>query len=930
MGKKMTFKKYQEMVEEQAQAMLNTLAFAATGKLDIEVEIPEGIDVLTDLAIGFSYLIDDMRELVAEQARARFELEQRVAERTQELEKALAELQTVQRRYVREQWQSYATMDLLPEVDETWLPIMAEAVQSQQTIQNGKGGHQTTLAIPIRYSDEVIGVMGFGDDDLIEWQEEDITAVEAVIEQVGLALENQRLFDQTQTALAETEALYRASAELSRTQTYEELLTAMRRHTLLGGHTPHVSLNYFDRPWTGMQRPERVNVLARYNQLSTTNMPVQYEVEHFVSANTVLQRDAPTFIEDVAQDSRLDEPLRLLLQELFSAVSTLFVPLVVSGQWVGFIHAVYHKPTSFPDTEMRRLMALAGQAAVVAQTIRLLEETQNLLESEQRQRRIADTLVKAAARMTGVLDEEEIRYILIDEINGLIRPDQISLYEWSEENDYLRLSHRLLAAPDDSEDNYELKQLITREERPDLWAVLQNNEPLLEAARRTEAYFREHYCLPWLVGGKVAGLIEAYHTARFLAIRDVDQRAAEDMVRQADLRIQNARLFAQSRRRAEELTILNEMGRNLTVTRDVNEVVENIYTYTNRLMDAQNFYVALYHPGNNSITFPLAREEGEEIELTSRPFGEGATEYVIQSGQPLLIEDGVAQWLENHGFSPAGAVAQSWLGIPLTIGNEVIGAIAVRSSAPSIYDINHQNLLIAISGQSAIAIQNARLFAQTQEQLADLTTIQQTTSGLTAANNLEGAINVLLPQVTTAVQADSARLFLIEGENGIRVGMYPHQPDEAVHLTIPLAKHPEIQKVVETRQPIATSLNDPHLPEQTRQIFLATGLTAMAVIPLVGGEGMMGVLLVGTHQAEKVFDLDEIGLLQTLADQATIAFERVRLLEDAQRRARREQLLREITEHVRGSADVDTIMKTAVQEIGRALGRETFIRLAGE
>jgi GAF domain-containing protein len=679
-----------------------------------------------------------------------------------------------------------------------------------------------------------------------------------------------------------------------------------------------------------MQQPERVNVLARYSQLSATDMPSQYEVTHFISADTVLRRDAPTFIGNVVQDERLTESLRQLLQQLFGAVSTLFVPLVVSGQWMGFIHAVYHEQTQFSDAEMRRLMSLAGQAAVVAQSIRLLEETQGLLESEQRQRRIADTLVQAAARMTGILDEQEIRHILIDEINSLIRPDQVSLYVWSEDDNCLRLDHRILASPEDTEDDYQPNQSIKPKERPDLWAVFQRNEPLLEAARQTDEYFREHYCVPWLVGGQVAGLIEAYHTARYLAIRDTDQRAVEDMVRQADLRIQNARLFAQSRRRAEELTILNEMGRNLTVTRDVAEVVENIYSYTNRLMDAQNFYVALYHPENNAITFPLARDEGEEIELASRPFGEGATEYVIQSGQPLLIEDGVARWLDDHGFSPAGAVAQSWLGIPLTIGNEVIGAIAVRSSTPYVYDDNHQNLLIAISGQSAIAIQNARLFAQTQEQLADLTTIQQTTAGLTAANNLEGAVNVLLPQVVTAVQADSARLFLVEGENGVRVGMYPPEPDEAVHLIMPLDRHPMLKQAVETGQPVAVSVNDADLPEHTRQVFLATGLTATAVIPLVGGEGLMGLLLVGSHDTEKVFVLDEIGLLQTLADQATIAFERVRLLEDAQRRARREQVLREITGRVRSSADIDTIMKTAVQEIGQALGRETFIRLAGE
>jgi two-component system sensor histidine kinase/response regulator len=120
------------------------------------------------------------------------------------------------------------------------------------------------------------------------------------------------------------------------------------------------------------------------------------------------------------------------------------------------------------------------------------------------------------------------------------------------------------------------------------------------------------------------------------------------------------------------------------------------------------------------------------------------------------------------------------------------------------------------------------------------------------------------------------------------------------------------------------------LDEQAQQAFAATGIQATATVPLRSQEGILGTLAVSSRQPGRIFTADEVNLLQTLADQATIAFERVRLLEEAERRARREQLLREITGRVRSSADVDTIMKTAVQEIGRALGRETFIRLAAE
>ena len=930
MSKQMTFKKYRELVEEQAQGMLDALAFAATGDMSIEVEIPEGIDVLTDLAIGFSYLLDDMRELLAEQERINAELEQRVTERTQELEEALNEVQAVQRRYVQEQWQQYAAVDAPVETDSYWLPAMAEVLETQATVHYGNGTQETALALPIRYSDELIGVLGVQDDEVREWTEDDITAVEAVIEQVGLALENQRLFDQTQAALSETEALYQAGAELSRSQTYDDLLTAMRRHTLLGGDTPHVSLNYFDKPWTTTQQPESVIVLARHTQIEVTNIPNQYKVTQFVSSNALLQRDVPTVIEDVAGDPRLDEPLRQLLQQLFGAISALFIPLVVSGQWVGFLHATYHQPKQFGEAEMRRLMSLAGQTAVVAQTIRLLQETQGLLETEHRQRLIADKLVQTAERMTGILDEQEIRYILLDGINELIRPDQISLYEWSEINDALRLNQRILAGPDHAEDDYELDQLITADDRPDLWHAVSENQPLLEAAKQTDDYYREHYCLPWLVNGQPVGVIEAYHTARGATIRDVDQRAAEDIVRQADLRIQNARLFAQSQRRADELAILNEMGRTLTVTRDVTTVVENIYTYTNRLTDAQNFYVALYNKDNHELSFPLARQRGEVIELETRPFSEGATEYVIQNGQPLLIQDGVAKWLQTQGFADPGAVAQSWLGVPLRIGGEVLGAIAIRSARPHLYDVEHQNVLTSIASQASIAIQNARLFDQTQQQLANLTTIQQTTSSLTAAHSLDSAVSTLLSQVVAAVQADLASMYLIEGEHLTRVGAYPALASTGGRIAVPLAHYPLVQEVIKTRQAISITADDPDLQDHARQSFKDAGISANATIPLNAREGVIGTLAISSRQEGHHFSHSDLSLLQTLADQATIAIERVRLLEATQQRARREQMLREITARVRSSADIDTIMKTAVQEVGRALGRETFIRLGSE
>jgi GAF domain-containing protein len=134
-------------------------------------------------------------------------------------------------------------------------------------------------------------------------------------------------------------------------------------------------------------------------------------------------------------------------------------------------------------------------------------------------------------------------------------------------------------------------------------------------------------------------------------------------------------------------------------------------------------------------------------------------------------------------------------------------------------------------------------------------------------------------------------------------------------------------KVARTGKATYNEVEDPELQDHARAALKMAGVTSIATIPLIGQEGTFGLLSVSLQQPDRTFVKDEIDLLTTITSQVTIAFQRIELLEQARAKAQREQMLREITSRVRGSADVDTIMKTAVQEIGRALGRKTYIYL---
>jgi GAF domain-containing protein len=93
------------------------------------------------------------------------------------------------------------------------------------------------------------------------------------------------------------------------------------------------------------------------------------------------------------------------------------------------------------------------------------------------------------------------------------------------------------------------------------------------------------------------------------------------------------------------------------------------------------------------------------------------------------------------------------------------------------------------------------------------------------------------------------------------------------------------------------------------------------------GSQVIGVIGLQHWDTPRVYNEQHVRLLNSIASQAAIAIENARLFEQIQARARRDRILREVTARVRGATDADSVMQTAVQEVGRALGRRTFVYL---
>lgn len=190
-------------------------------------------------------------------------------------------------------------------------------------------------------------------------------------------------------------------------------------------------------------------------------------------------------------------------------------------------------------------------------------------------------------------------------------------------------------------------------------------------------------------------------------------------------------------RHIKELKGLQSVGQSLSAILDEDQIAEAIYREVSKLMPADNFYLALYQPETNTIHFPITYEHNILLPPRSRNLTKSLTEHVIRTAKPLLIDKNVKQTVESMGMVHHGQEATSWLGVPLIVGEEVLGMIAVQSypianQIPTQLNDSHMEILSMIAAQASIALQNARLYTQTDQALArrvqELNSILNTTS----------------------------------------------------------------------------------------------------------------------------------------------------------------------------------------------------------
>lgn len=226
------------------------------------------------------------------------------------------------------------------------------------------------------------------------------------------------------------------------------------------------------------------------------------------------------------------------------------------------------------------------------------------------------------------------------------------------------------------------------------------------------------------------------------------------------------------------------------------------------------------------------------------------------------------------------------MALPLRSRGRVIGALNLRSVEREAFSREDVPVLQTLADQIAVAIDNARLFAEAQENLGELERVQR--------------------------RYVRERWSTFMSSYGVPV--YERTQPDVKPLSD--APSPEVERVLSGREMMVKSDAGSGAED------------AILVVPIRLRGETLGALGLQETGGERWWTDDEIALIEAVADQMALAIENARLLEETQRRAAQERVLSDITGQVRASTQVDTILRTAVREIGRALrASEGVIRL---
>jgi GAF domain-containing protein len=935
---------YYSRVDEQSTALLNVMQSVAAGDLDVQVDIPEGAEILSELAAGLETMVDDLRATMVTQEESRKELERRAiqlatAAQVSQAATAILDPQELIQQVVDLALQRfdlyYAGLFLIDRTGEwtdepdKWAVLRAGTGEAgRQMLADGHrleaGGDsmvgqciatkqaritlyageerlrfrnpylpetRSEIALPLTARGQVIGAMTVQSDREAAFSDEDVVVFQTMADQVANAIENARLFQQTEQALVETGALNAASHAINQLSDRDEMLQQLANVVV-------DQLGYVNS-WVALADEKGQTLMGVAGAgAGTTDEIIYGEIALDADArNPSMQavlKGETIIVNDVRADDRaadLGDDVRAIVGRMVS------VPIFSGTHVVGVI--AVSRPTTTPaisEREADLLEAIADQAGIAIRNVSLFEQTQLALKE-----------ISCLSDIGRKVNETPSLPDFLQWITGRIPPamkyDDVSVAAIEFEG----AVYGSLAA---IESPYQIVGSLQVERET--------------VGRVTIAYTEERDFLD-----EESGLIGG-------------------IVRRVSSYIENRRLFEQTQANLAQTELLYRTSQAIGSSQSTEEILESLQGFAEFLNLSSISYREIAERDDDGIpthinVYPYSRTQGTwtlHDPVLGVPVSGPAAQALVENPDQLVIfrdaQDPDSPMPERVRENMLQTGSRGALTVGLSARGDTIGYLSFVSPTPLDISERYAEVIIpTLADQAAIILDNIRLIERTERTLQETQSLYETSRAIAAANDAQQILDALVRSASLGDPTRCALVVFDEHDPGtgpdwmeqVAVWQREKRTDVRERRRHRMAALPSAMLWDRDRIVIINDVgNEERLAPERRAFLIETlNMQAAVIVPLVARGRWIGVYTIEFDQPRNIEEEDVQNYL-AITSQAALALQSQRQLERIESRAKQEQMLREIIARVRGN-DPETVARAAVRALGSALDRPTFIRL---
>jgi diguanylate cyclase (GGDEF)-like protein len=764
--------------------------------------------------------------------------------------------------------------------------------------------------VPLLKEQTVLGILNVEATHDRPLTEADVDLLMTLAGPVTVAIDNARLFEAEREQRELAEALRQVGAALSGSLDVETVLDGLLDQIarVVAYDTANVMLVA-----EGRARMARMRGYERFGEAVVQDTAaLSFEVATTENLRRMADSGQPLIIPDTAAF-----PGWVRVKAADFIRSWAGAPIIAQGQVVAFFSIGKQELNFYQPEDAKRLAAFAGHAALALQNARLFEDTRRQVKELTVLQAVAaagaeatdeDTLIERVTRVIGeMLYSDNCGVILLDEAAGVLRPHP-SYHAPAEVKERLKtvpLGHGVTGQ-------------VAREGQarrvPDVARVLDYVV--------TEARMRSELCVPLKSGERVFGVINA-ESARADDFNEADERLLMTIAGQLATAIQNLRQFAATAESLARERRLNELARTLSGVLDLPSVLHSVVRLAAELVGGEGGALGLVAPDGERVNYPYLFNLPEGLRLQSAPKGQGLAWQIILTGASVLQTDygslpnALPQWVEAgvHGF----------IGVPVVAGEAHIGALGLFGLNPH-KRFTPRDLALAesIGRQAGLAIQNARLFEQTQRRAAHLSALNEIGHAVSTLLEVDRVLEVIYQQVQRSLPLDVFFVSLYDAETSTVSNPFVMDGGQRYQEPLrPLVEDSHTGRTLRTAAPQLINCTEEELAAKAQHRHgigdKARPAASMLFAPLLVGSRVIGVISAQSYSLQAFTD-EHLALLTGVASQAAIAIENARLFGDEERRAKMLAALHATSLDITRQHDLPTLLRTIVERAVRLIG----------